>query len=324
MNEPIDYSFTRYLASKKSVDDRALNKDVWQRLADRVFSSAPGSCLKIVEIGAGIGTMVERFLEWGLCEYAEYTGIDSQDENISAIPNRLEVWARRVGGDLQFQSDGSLSVQYRGRQILVELIKADLFEFMDMDPDRKWDLLVSHSFLDLVDLSTALPRILQLCRPGGWAYLTLNFDGVTTFKPQIDPRLDGQIEALYHQTMDDRVIKGKSSGDCRTGRHLFEHLQFSGCKILASGASDWVVFPGQDGYSDDEAYFLHYIIDTIYQSLKAHAGIDPLAFQQWISSRHAQIENCELVYITHQLDFLVQVDHSSLMRSTKPSLPEVK
>ncbi len=307
MNDRFNYSFTRYLASKKSVDDRALNKDVWQVLINSISSEAPGSLLKIIEIGAGIGTMVERLLEWGLSEDVEYTGIDSQPENIAMFPERLKTWKLHHGGNLQAQADGSWLVQGQECQILVKPEQSDLFDFLGKFPDHKWDLLIAHAFLDLVDLPTALPRILQLCRPGGWAYFTLNFDGVTTLIPQIDPQFDRQIETLYHRTMDDRLIDGRPAGSSQTGRSLFKELQISRCKILASGASDWVVFPRSEGYQGDEAYFLHFLIDTLERALIGHPNLDPKVFREWISKRHAQIDNCELVYIAHQLDFFVQV-----------------
>jgi SAM-dependent MidA family methyltransferase len=53
----VNYNFSRYLAAKKTVDDRALNKDVWQRLR-QAMPDQPD----ILEIGAGIGTMVERLV----------------------------------------------------------------------------------------------------------------------------------------------------------------------------------------------------------------------------------------------------------------------
>ena len=61
------FDFTRYLASKRTVDDRALNRQVWQTLADAVDGARPPDRpLRVLEVGAGIGTMVERCVEWGL------------------------------------------------------------------------------------------------------------------------------------------------------------------------------------------------------------------------------------------------------------------
>ncbi len=65
---PIEtYSFIRYLAAKKSVDDRALNQHVCQSLNRTLsqpdYQRAP---LKVLEIGSGIGTMLERLLDWNV------------------------------------------------------------------------------------------------------------------------------------------------------------------------------------------------------------------------------------------------------------------
>ena len=113
-------------------------------------------------------------------------------------------------------------------------------------------------------------RLLSRLAPGGLFYFTLNFDGATILEPPIDPDLDALIEALYHRTMDTRHCRGRPSGSSRTGRRLFGRLKEAGARLIAAGSSDWVVFPGPDGYPGDEAYFLHFIIDTIGQALHGH------------------------------------------------------
>ena len=83
---PSNYSFTRYLAAKKSVDDRALNEHIWQTLAEAL----PQKPLQVLEIGAGIGTMIERILERQLFTAGvTYTAIDAQDTNIEEAQHRL-------------------------------------------------------------------------------------------------------------------------------------------------------------------------------------------------------------------------------------------
>ena len=60
----MNYSFTRYLEAKKGIDDRSLNRHVWNALVQRLerSKSTPDKPIQILEIGAGIGTMIERML----------------------------------------------------------------------------------------------------------------------------------------------------------------------------------------------------------------------------------------------------------------------
>ena len=248
--------------------------------------------------------MFERVVAGGLLQHAYYTALDALPENIAAARPRLQAWASQndllaselAGGELHFTTPQL--------DLTLNLTAIDLFDFIEQQHgEQKWDLLIAHAFLDLMDISTTLPRLFELLEPGGYFYFTINFDGATLFEPVIDPVLDPQIEALYHRTMDERMTDGKTSGDSRAGRRLFQQLPAAGAVILAAGASDWVVYPGADGYPEDEAYFLHFIIHTLDQSLRGRTELDAARFAAWIAARHAQIERHELVYIAHQLDF---------------------
>jgi len=302
---PTDYPFARYLAAKRSVDDRALNRRVWDGLARALPTAALGSPLRVLEVGAGIGTMLERILEWGLLRGpADYTAIDLEADNIAEAHRRLPARAAELG--FSAEEDGAhLALGRGGLRVAVELEAIDLFDFVARERGRRaWDVLIAHAFLDLLDIPPALPALFSLIRPGGLFYFTITFDGVTILEPPLDPLLDAQIETLYHRTMDERLVNGSPSGDSRAGRHLFAHLRAAGTQLLDAGSSDWVVFPGPDGYPADEAYFLHFIIHTIDGALRGHPGLDADRFAAWIAHRHAQVERRELVYIAHQMDFL--------------------
>ena len=97
-----------------------------------------------------------------------------------------------------------------------------------------------------------------------------------------------------------------TGGDSRAGRHLFGHLRGAGAEALAAGASDWVAHAIEGAYPADEKYFLHFILHFFEQSLMGHPALDAAAFANWLSVRRAQIERGELVYIAHQMDFLVK------------------
>ena len=319
MNVPEQYSFIRYLAAKKSVDDRALNRHVWGRLVQNLTRAVPTAPLRVLEIGAGIGTMFERMLEWELLYNADYTAIDSQSENIVHVHRRLPRWADTHGFDCQEVAPNCWNLVSQERHVVARFEDCDLFQFIARETSQhEWDLLVAHAFMDLMDIPLTLQQLTKLLVPGGLVYFTVNFDGATILEPQIDPELDEHIQKLYHQTMDQRVTNGRPSGDSRAGRHLFEHLQHSGIQVLGAGASDWVVFPELNKYPDDEAYFLHFIIHTIQQALSGHPQMDSTRFTDWVNERHAQVERGQLVYIAHQLDFLGKVSRADFAPQSDP------
>jgi SAM-dependent methyltransferase len=308
---PTSYSFIRYLIAKKFIDDRSLNAHVWDSLLRALPPGLPDRPLRVLEIGAGIGTMLERMIGRDMLTHAIYTSVDAMSDNTAYGLARLPAWGSSHGFPVTTTAAGDLMVSCCGAggrgQVVARLVTADVFDFVNQYAGQeKWDLLIAHAFLDLVDLSRALPLFFQLLRPGGLFYFSLNFDGATILEPLLDPALDRQIETLYHQTMDERISAGQPSGDSCSGRHLYGHILRAGGQVLRAGASDWVVFPSQGEYHQDEAYFLHFIIHTIGQALVGRPGLDAEKFNAWVTARHAQIENRQLVYIAHQIDYLGQ------------------
>jgi hypothetical protein len=292
----IEYSFPRYLLSKQSVDDRALNKDVLATLKSNL-STQP---LHVIEVGAGIGTMLARLLRWEIISQAEYTLVDEMEENVRFARAWLPEWAEENGLDVDETDANGLQIFDAQRDVRVKLVQADVFDFIDGQPEPA-DLLIAHAFLDLLPMPEGLVKLLTLTKDLAW--LTVNFDGVTTFAPSLDPELDALIEKLYHLTMDTRP----SGGDSQSGRHMFGHLKQAGAEIASAGASDWVVYPVDGRYPADEAYFLQFILHFFEESLGNHPELDAAAFADWLARRREQIERGELVYIAHQMDFLVRV-----------------
>jgi hypothetical protein len=235
--------------------------------------------------------------------YAQYTALDALAENMTCARERLTGWGKAHGYRVSSNASG-MSFNSQDQEIYITYENQETFEFARrVGGLRQWDLLLAHAFLDLVDLPSGLPPLFRLLRNGGLFYFSANFDGMTTFEPPIDPDLERQILALYHRSMDLRRINNRPSGDSRTGRHLFQQIPLAGGEILEAGSSDWVVYPRQNGYSEDEAYFLHFILHTIYKELYGHPQLDPEGLEAWAAKRHAQVEKGQLVYISHQLDF---------------------
>lgn len=284
--------FTHYLTAKRTVDDRALNRVVWAQLAEavRARQAALTRPLRVLEIGAGVGTMVERLLAWRLFDAdavgVHYTLLDADPTLLASAQTRLT----HLPWWLQLEVAAANALDYAARVAAT-------------GTTQQCDLLIANAFLDLLDLPTALPQLRGLLADDGLFYFTINFDGATLLEPAIDPALDAAIEAAYHRTMDERITNGRPSGDSRTGRHLFTLLPAAGFEIRSAGSSDWVVHPVGGAYPADEAYFLHFIVATMAGALRDDPTLDQPRFAAWIASRHAQIERGELIYIAHQLDF---------------------
>jgi len=291
----MNYSFPRYLLSKQSVDDHALNKDVLAALK----ASMPKEPMTIIEVGGGIGTMLARLLRWGVISQAEYTLVDEMEENIAFALEWLPEWAGKHKIKVESKK-GALRIYDDKRDVHVNLVQEDVFDFIARKPEPA-DLLIAHAFLDLLPMPESLTKLFTLTQSLAW--LTINFDGVTSLEPIIDKDLDTEIERLYHETMDMRP----SGGDSRSGRHLFEHLKQVGAEVEAAGASDWVVYPVYGQYPADEAYFLYFILHFFEESLGKHPELDAATFADWLKKRRGQVERGELVYIAHQMDFLARI-----------------
>ena len=301
MSESAAGSFSRYLRAKKSLDDRSINLFVYQKM---IAALAPGSRttpVDILEIGCGLGTMIERLWDWHLADKATYTALDRDPGLIAEAGVRLQEFARHRR--LAFsEKGGSIRLEGDARDWLVTLQPVDFMSYCQGQMvQQSRDLLLAHAFLDLVDLQTGLPCLLSVLKPGGLYYFTLAYDGETIFYPPVDREFEDLIITLYHQSMDNR--EGGRSGHSRTGRRLLAALGRMGSDILAAGSSAWLVLARTGGsYPPEEAYFLHYILETIRQALADHPDLDQEKFQFWLNHRREQIHTRELIFMAHQLD----------------------
>ena len=291
---PMTSGYARYLAAKTTVDDRALNRHVLAELRSLVPASAP----RVLEVGAGLGTMAARLMDWGVVGAGEYTLLDADRTLLDHSRRWLRDWAAARGLRTDLLPDGLQLGDLR-----VRLVHAELGSYLETDHGAQADVLVANAVLDLVDVPAILPGLLRLLVPGGVYWFTINYDGESIFAPG-HPR-DDQVMQAYHRDMDERVRYGRPAGESRTGRHLFHRLRAAGAPALAAGASDWVVSAGPDGnYPADEAEFLRSILRTIQDALgRRQDWVDPADLADWLAVRRRQVTTGELVYIAHQLDF---------------------
>jgi hypothetical protein len=297
--------FQRYLRAKRTVDDRSLDRRLVAALRSGLhdLSTDRDGPLRVLEVGAGVGTMIERSLEWGLLPVGavEYTAVDVDADNTAVLSECLVDWAADRSVTATEDSDGVV-LEGPDRRVSVTVETADAAAFVDRS-DREWDALFGVAFLDIVALEN-LPVLLSGLAPGGYWYFPITFDGGTRFGP--DHPADDAVERAYHRHMDE-----KAGGDSRAGHHALDRLRtLDGVTVTGVGGSDWAVYPRGDEYPSDEAYFLQHILGTIETALGELDTLDDpdsATLADWLQVRRRQVADADLSYLTHQLDLLGRV-----------------
>ena len=292
MPEPERYSAVRYLTSKAAVDDDALNEAVLVRLHDH--SAERGMpFLRVIELGAGVGSTYLRLLNNHLTGIGHYTMVDLDAESLAV--------AQRVADENRGYAKPGVFV--------VETAVEDAVGYLKRQADigSRADLIIAQALVDLLNVPAFLKAASNVLEPGDYLYLPITFDGTTIFGPPIDTSLDRQIIAAYHATMDARRTPDRlPTGGSRAGQALLRALPEAGLELVEEGPSDWEVVPQDGAYPQDVAYFLHHIINFVWESLREGAEIPVNSLQGWVAERHAQVERGELVYIARQIDVLAR------------------
>jgi hypothetical protein len=294
VSRPQTFSFRRYLAAKRTVDDRALHRPTLDSLSDAVLDRDE---LSVLEVAAGIGTGLQRLLAWDcLPDRLDYTLLDSDAGRVETARDRLATWATDTGYTVE-PTDETLELARDTESVVVRFETADALGYAAQVDDR-FDLVVGQAFLDIVDLDDALPALFDLVADGGLAYFPVTFDGVTQFSPVADPPLEEAVLDAYHATMDAPDRPGGST----TGRDLLAAVPAAGGDVVAAGGSDWLVHPP---YPADEAYFLHHLVDTVAGAVEGDVPDEDR--RTWAIERHEAVAAGELTYLAHNMDVLAQV-----------------
>src|SRR5512138_3739228 len=143
----MDYSFPHYLLSKQTVDDRALNKDVLNALRVNLLQQP----VSVIEVGAGIGTMLKRLIQWEVLCSGEYTLVDAMNTNIVYAREWIPQWAAEAGLSVEGFGPYRLRICDPRRDIHIRLECADVFRFIERN-EQPTDLLIAHAFLDLLPM----------------------------------------------------------------------------------------------------------------------------------------------------------------------------
>jgi len=343
-------SFRRYLRAKRSVDDRALDRRLVGLLRERLAERASGAHrteratetersarasgpLRVLEVGAGVGTMIARLIDWEVLPpgRTRYVAVDRDGDTLDGLGPFLREWAAgrsdvsvvdagpSADGD-SAADGGAFVVESPTRTVEVEPVAADAVDYAESTLGE-WDAVIGTALLDVLGLDRLDP-LLGALAPGGTYYFPITFDGGTRFRPSRPD--DRAVERLYHRHMDE-----KPGGNSRAGGDALGRLREADeSTLLGVAGSDWVVRPGDsgDGYPGDEAFFLRHILDTVEEAVgeviaaerregkRQRTGeteavdLSAADLDAWLRDRREQVDAGELVYLTHQLDLLGRVD----------------
>mgnify|MGYP000011753873 CR=1 FL=1 len=272
----MEHAEERYLEAKRTVDERALDR----RVRDRLRAELP-SAPRVLEAGAGTGVTVPRLVDWGVAA-GSYRGVDRDP---AVVERARDLRATELDAE---RTDAGFRVD----DLTVRFETGDALEAFD---DERADLVVAGAFMDLVPMGAALDAFAAALGPDGLVYAPITFDGETVFQPD-HPDDDAVLDA-YHRAIDD--VPGR---DARAGRHLLDRCRARDGDLLAAGASDWVVHPRDGDYPADERYFLERILSFVADAVEGEVP----AAESWLASRRRQLEAGTLTYVAHGYDVLYQ------------------
>jgi len=278
INETFDY--VKYLEVKKNIDDRSLNKAVWYEFSTWLKAKSHQSeGLKVLEIGAGIGTMIERLVEASLLNKCHYIALEPEYSFKVAAKNRLLSWAKNCAFNFKICSEDLWMVYGNTLDIKIEWLDAEAEKIAQLFNDESFDLILSHAVIDLLPVPEIMPGILNKLKTQGGFYFSLNFSGETEFYPNHESDVD--IAKHYHADMDSRFpdLEWQPS---RTGLELPKWLQHYGCKQIVEGESGWRLG------SEDELIIKN-ILDTIKKALSGYPGL-----KNWLTERYSQLQQAQL------------------------------
>ncbi len=294
--------FERYLRAKRTVDDRAIDRRLLEAFREGVAERAETGegPLRVLEVGAGIGTMPARLLEWEVLPPGEirYAAVDVDPDTVAGVGPYLREWAD--GREVAVSGSDPIEVKTFDRTVRIEPIAADAIEYAERTAGE-WDVLLGAALLDVLE-SAGLETLLGALAPGGTYYFPITFDGATRFRPSHPADL--KIERHYHDHMD-----AKPGGNSRAGGAVLEWLRRTeGVRVSGVAGSDWIVRPTDGEYPADEAFFLGCILDSVESAVDEVTDGTAEELDEWMACRRAQLGEGELCYLTHQLDLLGRVD----------------
>jgi SAM-dependent methyltransferase len=292
-------SFADYLKAKFALDERSLNREVRGAFLDALHSLPQIQCL---DVGAGTCATLRRLLNSGLTAPLSLTALDRDPGLLDIARQEAEGWLRALGLDPRIEAG---AIRTQGERLTAIRFAVD--ELKDYRPDRLYNVITAHAFLDIAPLPQALRRFAAWLQPGGYLYASLNYDGDTALLPVYeDAAFEARLLGHYNHTMERRRVDGRATGGAYCGRRLHGLLPEYGFDILAYGSSDWNIAPFLGEYRDSDAVCLNALLEMIRAEGQSSGLFQQDQLERWREDRLQLLRRRRLGLIIHQLDLLAR------------------
>lgn len=290
-------AFADFLQAKFALDERSLNREVRTAFLDALHSLPQIHCL---DVGAGTCATLRRLLNSTLTTPLSLTALDRDPGLLDIARQEAAGWLHALGLEPRMKGD---AIQTQGERFTA--IRFATGELNDYRPDRLYNVITAHAFLDIAPLPEALQRFAAWLQPGGYLYASINYDGDTALLPVYDDAaLEAGLLGHYNQTMEQRRVNGQATGGAYCGRRLHGLLPEYGFDILAYGSSDWNITPFRGEYRDGDAVCLKALLEMIRREGQSSGLFHPHQLDRWHQDRLRLLQLRRLGLIIHQLDLL--------------------
>ena len=292
-------AFADFLQAKFALDERSLNRDVRAAFLDALHSLPQVHCL---DVGAGTGATLRRLLNSELTTPLSLTALDRDPGLLDIARQEAEGWLRALGLEPRVEAGAILT---QGERLTAIRFAVD--EVKDHQPDRLYNVITAHAFLDLAPLPEALRLFAAWLQPGGYLYASTNYDGDTALEREYDDAdFESRLLDHYNHTMEQRRVDGQATGGAYCGRRLHELLPEYGFDILAQGSSDWNITPVLGEYRDGDALCLKALLEMIYGEGQRSGLFRQDQLDRWHEDRLRLLRRRRLGLTIRQLDVLAR------------------
>lgn len=285
------FSFVNWLRARYPYDARARSKKVQQKAVDWF---AGRSCLKILDLGSGIGANTQYFAPI-FPSLQEWTLLEIEPGLIQATFYELQKWADQKGWKA-LTTPKQLTIETSHGEITVLLKRKSLFKLMSADEIRPYDLVTANALFDLIPPDKFMEFASVLFRAARPLLSTLNYHSM-----HFDPK-DGADEyylSLYESHMMRNNEVGSSMGP-QCVHQMVKMLNQVGFRVY-SDVSIWKIPP-------DDKIMMDFMFGFLKQAL-SEMIVDSQEFQKfnlWKRKKLSLLEKNRLQLTVKHWDFFAQ------------------